>query len=198
MERVLLFCIGSDTEWRTAGISPAPPQQMMIRGLIERPAAGSYTLTDHLHRRNLPLRLRLLHKTVSIRHRQAVAQEDTAKLLSGGRQTVATAWLFRDADGCRLDVPHRERSCRWLGGMATGAPNHHPALGLEMTRLCASSQVNRQKLAKFLTARSSRPGRGPRELHRLERTTGCEQARFLNQPICLFSWELQREHGSGS
>ena len=47
MERVLLLCIGSDTDWRTAGISPAPPQQMMIRGLIEREgSADRFTLTD--------------------------------------------------------------------------------------------------------------------------------------------------------
>jgi hypothetical protein len=46
MERVLLLCIGSDTEWRTAGISPATPQQMMLRGLIERDgSADRFTLT---------------------------------------------------------------------------------------------------------------------------------------------------------
>jgi hypothetical protein len=45
-ERVLLFCLASDTDWQRAGVTHATAQQMMIRGLIERHAAGSFTLTD--------------------------------------------------------------------------------------------------------------------------------------------------------
>jgi hypothetical protein len=45
-ERVLLFCIGSDTDWQQAGVTHATAQQMMIRGLIDRQSAGSYALTD--------------------------------------------------------------------------------------------------------------------------------------------------------
>jgi hypothetical protein len=45
-ERVLLFCIGSDTDWQQAWVTRATAQQMMIRGLIERQSAGNFTLTD--------------------------------------------------------------------------------------------------------------------------------------------------------
>jgi hypothetical protein len=45
-ERVLLFCLGSDTDWQKAGITHATAQYMMIRGLIERDhAATRYILT---------------------------------------------------------------------------------------------------------------------------------------------------------
>jgi hypothetical protein len=46
-ERVMLFCVGSGTEWEKAGVTHATAQHMMIRGLIERQAAGSFVLTDH-------------------------------------------------------------------------------------------------------------------------------------------------------
>jgi hypothetical protein len=45
-ERVLLFCLASATDWQRAGVTHATTQQMMIRGLIEREAAGSFSLTD--------------------------------------------------------------------------------------------------------------------------------------------------------
>jgi len=45
-ERVLLFCLASETDWQRAGITHATAQQMMIRGLIDRQSAGSYVLTD--------------------------------------------------------------------------------------------------------------------------------------------------------
>jgi hypothetical protein len=45
-ERVLLFCIGSDTDWQQAGVTRATAQQMMVRGLIDRQGASSYVLTD--------------------------------------------------------------------------------------------------------------------------------------------------------
>jgi len=45
-ERVLLFCLASETDWQRAGITHATAQQMMIRGLIDRQSAGRYVLTD--------------------------------------------------------------------------------------------------------------------------------------------------------
>jgi hypothetical protein len=45
-ERVLLFCIASATDWQKAGVTHATPQHMMVRGLIDRLSAGSFTLTD--------------------------------------------------------------------------------------------------------------------------------------------------------
>jgi hypothetical protein len=42
---MLLFCLASDTDWQRAGVTHATTQQMMIRGLIERQAARSFTLT---------------------------------------------------------------------------------------------------------------------------------------------------------
>jgi len=45
-ERVLLFCLASDTDWQKAGVTHATAQHMMVRGLIEREGgAGSYALT---------------------------------------------------------------------------------------------------------------------------------------------------------
>jgi hypothetical protein len=35
-ERILLFCLASDTDWQAASITHATAQQMMVRGLIER------------------------------------------------------------------------------------------------------------------------------------------------------------------
>jgi hypothetical protein len=46
-ERMLLFCLASETDWQRAGVKQATAQQMMIRGLIERQAAGSFVLSDH-------------------------------------------------------------------------------------------------------------------------------------------------------
>jgi hypothetical protein len=45
-ERVMLFCLASGTDWQRASITGATAQQMMIRGLIERQAAGSFVLSD--------------------------------------------------------------------------------------------------------------------------------------------------------
>ena len=44
-ERILLFCIASKTKWERAGITGATVTAMVIRGLIERDAAGELTLT---------------------------------------------------------------------------------------------------------------------------------------------------------
>ena len=35
-ERVLLFCLGSDTEWVSVGIPVATFQHMIVRNLVER------------------------------------------------------------------------------------------------------------------------------------------------------------------
>jgi hypothetical protein len=40
-ERLLLFCLASDTDWQAASITHATAQHMMVRGLIERDHAGS-------------------------------------------------------------------------------------------------------------------------------------------------------------
>jgi hypothetical protein len=45
-ERVLLFCLASGTDWQKAGVTHATAQCLMVRGLIERTAAGSYLLTE--------------------------------------------------------------------------------------------------------------------------------------------------------
>jgi hypothetical protein len=44
-ERILLFCIASKTDWEHAGITGATVTAMVIRGLIERDAAGELALT---------------------------------------------------------------------------------------------------------------------------------------------------------
>jgi hypothetical protein len=46
-ERLLLFCLASDTDWQAASITHATAEHMMVRGLIERDhAAMRYVLTD--------------------------------------------------------------------------------------------------------------------------------------------------------
>jgi hypothetical protein len=46
-ERILLFCLASDTDWQKAGVTHAVAQHMLVRGLIERDhAATRYALTD--------------------------------------------------------------------------------------------------------------------------------------------------------
>jgi hypothetical protein len=42
-ERVLLFCIGSDTDWRKV-VTPGTAQRVMVHGLIER-AGSEFVLT---------------------------------------------------------------------------------------------------------------------------------------------------------
>jgi hypothetical protein len=44
-ERVLLFCLASNTDWQRAGVTQVCAQQMMIRGLVDR-QGSSYVLTD--------------------------------------------------------------------------------------------------------------------------------------------------------
>jgi hypothetical protein len=46
-ERLLLFCLASDTDWQAASITHATAQHLMVRGLIERDrAATRYVLTE--------------------------------------------------------------------------------------------------------------------------------------------------------
>jgi hypothetical protein len=44
-ERVLLFCVASDTEWAKAGITVATVTAMIVRGLIQRDPLGQLSLT---------------------------------------------------------------------------------------------------------------------------------------------------------
>jgi hypothetical protein len=45
-ERILLFCIGSATDWERAGITGETVTAMVVKGLIVRAALGRLTLTD--------------------------------------------------------------------------------------------------------------------------------------------------------
>jgi hypothetical protein len=45
-ERLLLFCLASDTDWQAASITHATAQHMAVRGLIERQASTRFVLTD--------------------------------------------------------------------------------------------------------------------------------------------------------
>jgi hypothetical protein len=45
-ERVLLFCAASGTDWQHAGIPGEIVTAMVVKGLIERDAAGALALTD--------------------------------------------------------------------------------------------------------------------------------------------------------
>jgi hypothetical protein len=47
-ERILLFCVASGTDWEHAGITGATVTAMVVRGLIERDAAGGLTLTPQV------------------------------------------------------------------------------------------------------------------------------------------------------
>jgi hypothetical protein len=48
-ERVLLFCAASGTDWAHAGITGENVTAMIVKGLIERNAAGQLTPTDRGH-----------------------------------------------------------------------------------------------------------------------------------------------------
>ena len=45
-ERVLLFCLASDTDWFKAGVTPTTTKKMLVKGLLERDEAGQLALTD--------------------------------------------------------------------------------------------------------------------------------------------------------
>jgi hypothetical protein len=40
-ERIMLFCLSTETDWERAGITHAAAQQMLVRGLIDREGAAS-------------------------------------------------------------------------------------------------------------------------------------------------------------
>jgi hypothetical protein len=44
-ERVLLFCLASDTNWVKAGVSHSTAQHLLVRNLVERNHATDFTLT---------------------------------------------------------------------------------------------------------------------------------------------------------
>jgi hypothetical protein len=48
-ERVLLFCVASNTDWVKAGVTPANAQEMVALGLIECNYKGSHRLTSQGH-----------------------------------------------------------------------------------------------------------------------------------------------------
>ena len=45
-EHVLLFCIGSGTDWQRAGVTGETVTAMVVRGLLVRDAKGRLALTD--------------------------------------------------------------------------------------------------------------------------------------------------------
>ena len=45
-ERMLLFCIGSETDWQRAGVTGETVTNMIVKGLIVRDALGRPALTD--------------------------------------------------------------------------------------------------------------------------------------------------------
>jgi hypothetical protein len=45
-ERVLLFCLASDTNWVKAGVSHSTAQHLLVRNLVERDHATDFALTD--------------------------------------------------------------------------------------------------------------------------------------------------------
>jgi hypothetical protein len=48
-ERLLLFCLASNTDWQAANITHATAHHIRVRGLIERDGAARYLLTDQGH-----------------------------------------------------------------------------------------------------------------------------------------------------
>jgi hypothetical protein len=45
LERVLLFCLASGTEWAQAGVTGATTTMMLVRGLVGRDRAGGLKMT---------------------------------------------------------------------------------------------------------------------------------------------------------
>ena len=45
-ERVLVFCAASGTDWQHAGLTGENVIAMVVKGLVERDAAGVLSLTD--------------------------------------------------------------------------------------------------------------------------------------------------------
>ena len=45
-ERLLLFCVASNTDWKHPAIPGEIVTTMVVKGLLDRDAAGAITLTD--------------------------------------------------------------------------------------------------------------------------------------------------------
>jgi hypothetical protein len=45
-ERVLLFCLASDTNWVKAGVSHSTAQHLLVRNLVERDRTTDFALTS--------------------------------------------------------------------------------------------------------------------------------------------------------
>jgi hypothetical protein len=45
-ERVLLFCLASDTNWVKAGVTHSTAQHLLVRNLVKRDHATDFSLTD--------------------------------------------------------------------------------------------------------------------------------------------------------
>jgi hypothetical protein len=45
-ERMLLFCVGSSTDWQRAGVRGDTVTALVVKGLLMRDAKGHLTLTD--------------------------------------------------------------------------------------------------------------------------------------------------------
>jgi len=45
-ERMLLFCVASNTDWKHSAIPGEIVTTMVVKGLIDRDAGGALTLTD--------------------------------------------------------------------------------------------------------------------------------------------------------
>jgi hypothetical protein len=45
-ERILLFCVGSDTDWQRVGVPDEIVTRMTVRGFVSRDALGRLELTD--------------------------------------------------------------------------------------------------------------------------------------------------------
>ena len=46
LERVMLFCLASGTDWEGVGVTQATPQHLLVRGLIDRnPGPARFKLT---------------------------------------------------------------------------------------------------------------------------------------------------------
>jgi hypothetical protein len=44
-ERVMLFCVGSDTDWIKAGVRAVTTRSLLVKGLIDREHVSHYRLT---------------------------------------------------------------------------------------------------------------------------------------------------------
>jgi hypothetical protein len=45
-ERVLLFCVASGTDWQRAGVTGETVTLVVVKGLVDRDAAGALALTE--------------------------------------------------------------------------------------------------------------------------------------------------------